>query len=197
MKKWYTFCMLLLSCMLLSGCAPKLTELTEDTVYIEKKGQITGVIVEDFAKDYYDASELEDMTNGEIAAFNTEHGEDCVSLKEYAVEDKKVRVLIDYTNSECYSEFNDVEFFAGLYPGAEDYKFPENMIRAKDGETVPTADVQAEALEKGYRAAVLGEKISVITATKILYVSENVELVDKNTARISGESEDLAFIIYK
>ncbi|MCU6735292.1 hypothetical protein [Diplocloster agilis] len=204
MRKWCLALAILMTCVFTAGCSAKLSDLNEDTVYIQKKGQITGVIVEDFTKQYYDAEELQDMLNQEITDYNTESGRECVTLQSYEVKDGIVRVLIDYVDADCYGKFNGVDFFAGLYPGIEEYDLPDTMIKVKDNSSVSMAEVQSEAEEKGYHATVVSEKTDVKVTSKILYISENMELVDKTTARVvvdetdeNKDTKELAFIIYK
>ena len=52
MRKWCLALAILMTCVFAAGCSAKLSDLNEDTVYIQKKGQITGVIVEDFTDVY-------------------------------------------------------------------------------------------------------------------------------------------------
>ena len=63
------FALMMVALMLFSGgCAFGNSNVTQDTIIINKKGNISGVIVEDFDKEYYNGEELGQMIQEEIAA---------------------------------------------------------------------------------------------------------------------------------
>ena len=82
-KRNMIFLMAAMLC-LLSACG-KETDVDTNTVIIEKKGQITEAIVEDFEQPYYDQEELKREIEDKISQFNTQSGDgkEAVELEKF------------------------------------------------------------------------------------------------------------------
>lgn len=112
-KRNMIFLMAAMLC-LLSACG-KETDVDTNTVIIEKKGQITEAIVEDFEQPYYDQEELKREIEDKISQFNTQSGDgkEAVELEKFELEDKVIRVNITFPDSDAYTSFNEKQLFAG------------------------------------------------------------------------------------
>lgn len=188
----------------LTGCGNKF-EPTEDSVRINKSGEVNGVIIEAFDKDYYDSEELKSVIDESISSYNTSAGSEKVSLKKFQVENEVAEVFIDYKSVEDYEEFNEVTFFVGSVVDAvtAGFAFDKEFYEVKDGEilsdhTLPVADITSNP---DFKILILEEDIEVVVPGNICYVSSNVELRGKKTAKVlENLSEDsilLSYIIYK
>ena len=195
MKKFGIFAALILFISMISGCSQKAFEADEDTIYVEDKGSVIGVIVEDCDKDYYNSEELESIINEEIAAYNESVGEGSVAIDTFEVKDKVVKVFTNYKTGIDYEEFNGVEFFSGTIAEALEagYEFDTDLLD-RNGEKIS----KDELLEKkAYKVVILEEIITVQVDGKILYHSENTEVKADDKAYVIEETEELAYIIYK
>ena len=114
------FALMMVALMLFSGgCAFGNSNVTQDTIIINKKGNISGVIVEDFDKEYYNGEELGQMIQEEIAAYDA--SSEKVKLKEFEItEENKAYADIYYATGQDYKAFNDTEFFCGTVSEAYD-----------------------------------------------------------------------------
>lgn len=193
MKKWRAaFLMVCIACLL---CAcQKETDVDTNTVIIDKKGQITEAIVEEFNQPYYDLDELKSNIEGQIASYNTQSGsEETVTLDNIELTDQTVHVNITFADHNAYTGFNEKELFAGTVADAYSagYEFPQ--MQQTDG----TAISQADVLELGEKhVVILEEQQQVRVPGKITHTSEGVSLVDDKTAVNLNEGQK-AFIIYE
>ena len=193
MKKWRAaFLMVCIACLL---CAcQKETDVDTNTVIIDKKGQITEAIVEEFNQPYYDLDELKSNIEGQIASYNTQSGsEETVTLDKIELTDQTVHVNITFADHNAYTGFNEKELFAGTVADAYSagYEFPQ--MQQTDG----TAISQADVLELGEKhVVILEEQQQVKVPGKITHTSEGVSLVDDKTAVNLNEGQK-AFIIYE
>jgi len=198
MKKRIVFIIGVFGSMLLYGCGSSNTDLSETTVIVEKNGKVTDAIVESFDKDYYDAAELEDMVNKELASYQKLTGsKDSAVLSDFKVEDKVANVGLEFATAVDYASFNDVAFFFGTISEAYAAGYDLDVILKSTSEE-ETIGKDALMEEMGsYHMIVSGEPIRIKTYGKILYTTANVDLIDDKEVRISSESEGLAYIILK
>ncbi|MBO5371497.1 MAG: hypothetical protein J6A75_02140 [Lachnospiraceae bacterium] len=209
MKKIICVGLMLILCMsMLTGCSKAKTDVTESTVFVEKKGQIVSVDVEELDKEYYDAAELEEYITEHVADYTTENGE-TVTKENFLVEEGIAKLEMKYASYEDYSNFNGIEFYEGtvLEAQAEGYDFDTEFYALAE-----ESDEAAGTKQKAGKTDVLADdesKVVIIRANvavqvkgKILYVSaEDTEVIDKKTVRITGEGANeeaaLTYIIYK
>lgn len=192
-KRNMIFLMAAMLC-LLSACG-KETDVDTNTVIIEKKGQITEAIVEDFEQPYYDQEELKREIEDKISQFNTQSGDgkEAVELEKIELEDKVIRVNITFPDSDAYTSFNEKQLFAGKVADvyARGYSFPQ--MKSVDGSQISEADV----LELGDKNAVLlEEQQQVKVHGKITHISDGISLVDEKTAVNLNEGQ-MGCIIYE
>jgi hypothetical protein len=180
-------------CIALSGCGK---EATESCIEIGKDGTISQKIVEDFSESNYDLEELRTMTQEEIDAYCEEAGEDAVELIRLIQKDGTVSMELEYKSAEDYSAFNEDTFFVGTIEEAleeEKQYFPDNFIQAKDGSQVK----QKTVFQKENRHIVIfSDTVLYETNQKILYYSENVQLVSGKSARLKDSEKGPAYLIY-
>ena len=188
------FILLLTSVMLFTnGCALGMGNVTQDTIIVNKKGTVSGIIVEDFSKDYYNVEELNKMIQEEIAAYDS--SSEKVKLNKFEItEDNKVYADISYATDEDYKVFNDIDFFCGTVSEAYEagYAFAD-MQSVNSGESGLDAK---SVLEKGtMKVVVFSEAVAVKVPGKIAYVSEGISLIGKKEVRT--ESDGTFYIIYE
>lgn len=172
-------------------------EVTENTVEISKKGQITGDIYEDFDKDYYDEKELSAMIDSEIDDYNRLHGNpNAVVKKSFSVDEDKAMVKIEYDSADSYSGFNGKELYVCTVGELIDsgFVFNQNLMDVSD----KTSFISATDIKNynDYKAVVTDENIKIICPGKVLYRTSNISLIDKSSGR-AEVSDDYAVLIYK
>lgn len=192
MRKAEKLLLLAASVVLLSGCSMKFSA-EEDSVYVNKKGEVLGAIVESFDKDYYDKDELQDMLEQEVVEYNAENGKDSIEVDSFKVSSGLVKVIMNYSNWADYAHFNDVQFFAGKLSDIQGKNYGTNVsFISRDG----AENTTLEAIDGDYYVILLEEKIVVQTPGKIAYVSDNVTIEGEKLARVNEDASGLAYVIY-
>lgn len=192
MRKVKGLLLLAVSAVLLSGCSMKFSA-EEDSVYVNKNGEILGAIVESFDKDYYDADELQEMLEQDVMEYNAENGKDSIEVDSFKASGGEIKVIMNYSNWADYAHFNDVQFFAGMLSDIQGKNYGANVsFISKDGGD----PVSLEEIDGDYKVILLEEKIVVQTSGKIAYVSSNVTLEGEKLARVNEDATGLAYVIY-
>ncbi len=188
---------ILIMCIsVLCGCTEQKVSADTTTIFVHKDGKITDAIVEDFGQNYYDATELQTMTNQEITEFNQINGNNSAVLSNYEVKDNIAKVYIDFKTVEDYGIFNQTECYFGTVADAfkDGYDMDVPLKSVSGDETLD----QTALLEKGkYKILILQDHVDVRLYKKIQYTSANVEIIGENHAKISDESTGLAYILIK
>lgn len=193
MRKWKSLMLLGISAVMLGGCSMKFSA-EEDAVYVNKKGQVLGAIVESFDEDYYDADELQGMLEQDVVEYNGENGKNSIEVDSFKVSGGQVKVIMNYADWADYAHFNDVQFFAGKLADIQGKNYGANVtFTGRDGSETLTLD----QIEGDYYVILLEEKIVVQTAGKIAYVSNNVSIEGEKLARVNEDATGLAYIIYE
>ena len=193
MRKWKSLMLLGISAVMLGGCSMKFSA-EEDAVYVNKKGQVLGAIVESFDKDYYDADELQGMLEQDVVEYNGENGKNSIEVDSFKVSGGQVKVIMNYADWADYAHFNDGQFFAGKLADIQGKNYGANVtFTGRDGSETLTLD----QIEGDYYVILLEEKIVVQTAGKIAYVSNNVSIEGEKLARVNEDATGLAYIIYE
>lgn len=205
MKK-YVYATLLAAMVLLTGCS-SVKKAAASTIYIDKNGKVTSVLVESFTAESYDQTELEEYIRNAINEFNDGSSKKTVSLDSYTVKQGQIRAILEYASAADYESFNQTTLFCGTVPGAQaaGYEFNGNF-NAAGGDPISGS----ELLETNPEAHViiLNEPLRVMTEKHILYVSSNVKIVDANLAQVLPDEQeenenaqimtaDYAYIIYE
>jgi hypothetical protein len=151
--------------------------------------------VADFDKDYYDESELSEFISETVDTYVAKAGEGTVEVQDFAVENQKAHLYLNYASAEDYAEFNGVEFFAGtvLEARAAGYELPDDLTAVTD------KDISADDADN--KIVIIGQQTSVRIDGTILYVSDNASATAGNEADVTydllDESAQPAYIIYK
>ncbi len=119
---------LLLCVLAFTGCgqAKVPDHISETSIVINEKGEVTSYLVGIFDKGYYDISELTSMAVEEAASYNTEHQQDgaapvTVEKVEYVQESEDsqggagnaIVVQERYSSAGVYSDYSGQQFFFG------------------------------------------------------------------------------------
>lgn len=181
----------------LCGCAGSSKSFDETTVIVGKNGKITDAIVEDFDKQYYQKNGLLDMVNEEISQYVKLTGdEDAVKLSRFEIENGKAHVYIDFQDYSDYAAFNKVDFFYGSVSTAYEKGYDMNVLLKSASGTETIGKDELITMGKN-NILIVSDKVAIRTGMSILYTSANVEVLDEKQARISSESEGLAYLILK
>jgi hypothetical protein len=196
-KKIHTLAVGLLAAAAILGTAGCGSEFSaeQDTVYVQKKGTVKGANVADFDKDYYDETELSDFITETVDTYVEKAGAGTVEIQEFAVENQKAHVYLNYASAEDYADFNGVDFFAGtvLQAKAAGYDIPDAFTAVTDKDTAWDDD--------GNKIVIIGQQTSVRVDGTILFVSDNASATASNTADVTydlmDEAAQPAYIVYK
>ncbi|HIS25424.1 MAG TPA: hypothetical protein IAA57_00730 [Candidatus Pullilachnospira intestinigallinarum] len=185
MKK-YSMALLLTLSLVLTGCGG-IAKAEETTVTVDDDGRITQALVENFSLDTYSSQELEEQIKGLIDAYNEENQGQKVSMESCQVKNEKARVLLEYASAADYRAFNLVDFFTGTVEEAqqEGYSFDCAFLDAA-GKTVDDGTVPDGCAEM--QVVIVKEPVCVLAPGEIRYVSSNMELLDKNRARLVSDT---------
>ena len=193
MNKGKMLVLAIFASLLLMACgAVKPAEV--NTVSVDKKGNVTGTIVEDFSQDYYNADELNKMIDDEVASFNQKSGADHVAVSSYNAEEGKVSLVLTYASYDDYANFNEETFFVGTVSQAYDAGYTFADVKSVDGQDSLSKD---KVLEKGTSQIMICEAAqNYVVPGKITYVSDNVTINDKKSVTVADDGE-IAYILYE
>lgn len=204
---------ILFAAALLAGCGdkvPAIGEVENSSVYLTKEGIVTAFLVEEFDKEYYSESELEEMIRLEIEDYCSQakagDGESApVRLIQILSPDEKaglvgqpstsVTVQMEYASPEEYSGFNGKVLYVGTVNQAQMAGYPIKAdLRSVSDDSVLTR-AQAQEMEEQY-LLVTQENVPVHVPYDILYVSDGVT-VEENTVSFEGTGGGFAYVIMK
>ena len=196
--KTASLCMvaLLMAGICMGGCGE---EWEETCLTIEGKGSISQRIVEDFSKEHYELEELRTMTEEEIDTYCQESGEGSVELIRLKEKDGSVTMDITYQSVEDYNNFNGTKLILETVDEAEQaesdgkYFLPKTFIKVKDGSTTEKAEVVKDT---SLSIVIFDETVLYETDKKILYYSENVELISDKCGRLKDSESGPGYLIY-
>lgn len=185
----------LILCMLM-GCGTEEVVIAEPAFEISKKGVISQTMVESFDKDYYSVDELRSEFEGAISEFNGSNQGDEAHLEELHAENGKVYVNLRYDSSVAAGSFLNEVIFYGTVNDAYDmgHMLDVSLKSVSDGTVISKAELMD--MKKNH-IFICQESGLVLLETKILYVSANVEVTGDKSARISSDSDGLAYIVTK
>ncbi len=177
-----------LALFVLYGCGSE--ESLSTSVSIDKKGQVTNVVCEDFEQDYYDISELSDMATNEISSYNSECLSEKVSLEslESVNDGSYVKMVVTYKSVNDYASYNKTSLFYGTVQDALDrgYDVSETLVNG-DGEQIGHDGI-SDFLSR--HIIITSDKSDFITPYNIAYYTQGVVLNGKKEAVLSNVSAD-------
>ncbi|MFA9376482.1 MAG: hypothetical protein ACERKZ_06985 [Lachnotalea sp.] len=194
MKKFKSYIAVFIMIMLVTGCSLSDFDADINTVYVKKDGSVTDAIIEDFSETYYDSTELESLINDSIDAYND--GTEKIKVKKYTVKDDIAKLITNYETASDYVSFNKVDFFAGTISEAtkSGYDFAQEFTGIEDKNTVGSETIMSLTQ---YKVIAFNENVEIKTDSKILYISNNAELVNDKTAKLTDGAQGLAYIVYE
>ncbi|MCH5253652.1 MAG: hypothetical protein J1F41_01920 [Lachnospiraceae bacterium] len=197
MQKWKTILMIMTAACIVAGCGSFGAKVPEmSTISIQKDGKIQQTIVDQFERNYYDADELEKMTQEKIERFSD--GEESIICESVEENDGTIIVKMTYQTDSDYMDFNNRELFYGTVSdaSAQGYSLPD--LVSKDGTSISESELSG--LSENHVVIIqtaAGEELDVNVYDKILYTSGNITLSGKKDAIIeAGEESTLSYIVF-
>lgn len=187
MKRLLCACLCILLCAgLFSGCG---TTLESDTtvVYVDEKGAVISLDVEELDQDYYDQTELEAFVTDAVKKYTAEHGKDSVQLQDLTVQDGIAKLKMKYKTAEDYSDFNGIELYQGKTVAclAAGYPFDVDFVKVEAGKVTGAAAKQDIYADTELKVVIIKANTDVKVAGEICYVStENVNLTGTDSVSI-------------
>ena len=184
MKKIKTFSMVLIALLFLTSCGG--VKVDETTLVINNKQGVEEAIVEEFSKDYYNDKDMKTFIQDRIDEYNNSAGSTKVSLNTYDVTDGKAKVNIKYDSVKDYARFNNREAFGGNITEAliSEYDFDASFYAVDNGEIKDSISSSKIIELRDYNVLIIKENVNVKVPGNIAYVSGNVKVLDKNTAKV-------------
>lgn len=197
MKKFKGLLLIGVIALMLVGCG-KTFDTDESAVYVKKGGKIIGASVEEFDESKYDKDELSAFIDKAIDEYNKEHSTGSVSLGKLTVENNKAILFLTYESPSDYTEFNGEEIFVGTIVDAmaAGYDFNESYYAVKGTELGDLTSI--DKIDDDLKVVILKEHIGVKVDGTIKYISSNLKIKDKKTAKAKKDaSTEYTVVIYK
>lgn len=199
MRKTLAAAALFAGVSLLGGCDMLQQETWEPqesaAISIDEAGSITEIIQEKLDAAYYDAAELQTMIEKEVADYNSQHGENSITVKTYEAAEGSVKLIMEYATAEDYAAFNNVEFYYGSMINAqlEGYLFDVSYKKVRDG-VVQGSEVSGSEVIRNMADTVLVVRapLEVKVPGEVIYTSTNAEVLETSVVNATGEQEDEA-----
>ncbi|MCM1087001.1 MAG: hypothetical protein NC419_02515 [Muribaculaceae bacterium] len=198
MRKWKQLLMIMSVAWIVSGCGSLGKSYPEgSTVSIQKNGEITQTIVEQFERNYYDVEELAAMTQDKVGRYSD--GADNIVCKSVEEKDGTIVVQMAYKTGTDYTDFNNRELFSGTVAQAYAQGYSLKSIQSDNGTDMTDEDIAA--ISDNHILIIqtaAGEALNVNVYDKILYTSANVTISGKKDAAITaGEETVLSYIVFQ
>lgn len=194
MKKAFKSLMMCSLIMLfLSACGTE-AAIEKNTLSIDKKNVVTETLIDDFSKEYYSSDELKQMIDNEVSDYNSSAGADNITVENFEVADKKVKLVRKYTSYKDYAGLTGQDFFVGTVAEAYDKGYSFTDMTDADGEESIS---KSQVLEMSdYKIVICSDVVDVRVNGKIAYVSSGVKVKDSKTASVE-KTDELSFILYQ
>ena len=189
--------MLIAGLIMLSGCVSKSEDYKETTVSIDKKGKITHEIIESFDKDYYNEDELRSLIDDELSEYcRSKSNDKAAKLASLEIKEGMAEAEIDFESFEDYASFNEVDFFYGTVKEAMAKEYPTDVTLKSADDDSTIGKYEFESLGDNM-IVVVSEPVTVRLPGKIAYSTANIDVVDKDEARMASDSVGLGYIVLK
>lgn len=198
MKRLTFYTVILLLLLGLTGCSGKeksidINDISESTLLARTNGEIQVATVEDFDKNYYNLSELQDFIEKEVGTYNKNTSTGKITVNNVEVIKKRAIMLLTYSGMDQYAAFNKVTtaYFTG---GAKKIPLtlPATLVNAANKELASTQEIMQN--EK-YKILILTEPYHIIVDGKVKFYSENASFKDSN--EIKSAAEGMTIIVFK
>ena len=194
MKTKTAVIVILAAALALTGCSQEEENYEETVLSVQTRGKVSENIVESFDKDYYTIGELEGEFTSAISEYNDSIGGEEIRLKKIELKDKKVYVDLDFTGPSDYESFVGETLFVGTVSDAYDngYSLDVTLKGVEKGDKIGKIQLMG-MMDKPI--VILSEHVRINVFKDIAYVSANVDVIDKRSARVLSESDGLAYLI--
>jgi len=185
MRKAKILAIVVLAMGLLGGCSK--FSPNETAVLVGKDGAITAAIIDTLDESYYNSEELTKEVNRAVADYNKSTGAESITVETFEIEGNNVELFMKYAMALDYKAFNNVDFYVGDITNSYNeagYRF-ETTFSEVDNGVVLRSEVEREEIFAGlnYSIIVFNEDMEVTVPGKILFISDNLELTGKKSAR--------------
>ncbi|MCR5458822.1 MAG: hypothetical protein K6F51_02885 [Acetatifactor sp.] len=190
--------------MVFAGCGKddSWKKWTQEQMAIDKDGQITYCVTDNFDKNYYDLEELTGMAVQEAAQYNGEHkrGESTpVTIAEIAKINEngnEVRVVYQFDGYESYTGFVGTKLYYGTLEEAIRQKLIFTGSELYGASGTITLDEATKEKMKTRHVLVTDAKTLISLPYDAQYYSHDVKMLENGTADTTG-CEDVAVILLK
>ena len=187
MKKFACTVMGMLLCAgLFSGCGTSL-EADHSVVYVDKKGAVVSLDVEEMDQEYYDETELETFVDEAVKEYTDANGSGTVKVNGLTMEDGTAKLQMKYKTTEDYAKFNGIELYQGkvVEALAAGYVFDGDFAKVEDGVVTGAATKQEIYAEEDMKVVIIKANTDVKIDGTICYVScDNVNLTGADSVSI-------------
>lgn len=198
MKRITLYLLLVLCLFSVAACKKKegsikVEDITVNTMLVRNNGTLQVAFVEDFDKNYYRLSELEEFVKKEVNVFNKKAGNnEVIKIENLQLKNNKAIMLLSFQGMQHYAEFNEAwaAYFNSGSGTLEDA--PKTLVSTKDGSLVESNQVFQTG---GYKVLALTEDYDVIVEGAVKYHSKNATLADKH--KVQTTSEGMTVIVFK
>ena len=139
--------------------------------------------------------DLKSMVLSEVASYNSVSGEKSISVDKLEADGGKVTVAMTFAGAEKYADFNEKVLFSGTVAEAYGAGYDLNVTLSstkKDGGQIGKEEILAM---NDYGIIILEEPIAVMTQSKIVYASSNVEVLSAKSAKVTDTEQSLAYLV--
>ncbi len=185
--------------VMLTGCGKTDAEkydADKNTLFVASDSSVVSTIIDTLDEEYYDASELEEFTKGEIEGYNNEILEDAISLISFTSENDKVKLIMKYLSAKHYFTFNQEELYIATVATAMDdgYMFETGFVDYKNLEDVELTDA---VYDTSVNVLIMEptEDTVISLPGKVTFISSHATQMDKKTVQIPANCR--SYIIYE
>lgn len=194
MKRCLTILCALFLTLSLTACSSSF-EPSVTSLYVRKSGELTYAVVESFEKEYYSLAEFQSMIDREVESCNSNYSEPAITVERLEVEDGTLYLLLNFTDADAYSRYNEEYCFVGTIEEALGIGQSFNLVfKDADYEERTTAEVTEK---KDDKVLILQQEGIVQLEAPVKYVSNNVEVISDHMVEVMPieEADEYAYII--
>lgn len=194
MKRCLTILCALFLTLSLTACSSSF-EPSVTSLYVRKNGELTYAVVESFEKEYYSLAEFQSMIDREVESCNSNYSEPAITVERLEVEDGTLYLLLNFTDADAYSRYNEEYCFVGTIEEALGIGQSFNLVfKDADYEERTTAEVTEK---KDDKVLILQQEGIVQLEAPVKYVSNNVEVISDHMVEVMPieEADEYAYII--
>lgn len=199
-----------MTCMVLLLAACSSTgDVKESVISVKKDGTVSHVIRESFDESYFDLEELQDEVLEAVVSYNSQQGEEKVTVTRVQLMDDGMTdggsitdVEMEYQSAEDYAGFNRETFFVGTPQQAQSAGFDLNRVYVGAGDDTQTIGMSELLSTDGVQLLITDTQQLIVSEKKLLYASENTEILEKGKAfrkktDAEAQNTDHIYVIFK